>query len=43
MTKTELLNIKKNRLQELESNGKNIKCSGVIRKLKREIRNMETE
>jgi hypothetical protein len=33
--------IKKNRLQKLEQNGKNIKSTGVVRKLRREIRNMD--
>lgn len=32
---------KKNRLSTLESNGKNIKSPGVVRRLKREIRNLE--
>ena len=31
----------KNRLVTLEGSVKNIKCPGVIRKLKRQIRNME--
>lgn len=31
----------KNRLVTLESSAKNVKCPGVVRKLKRQIRNME--
>lgn len=35
---------KKNRLNKLVGHGeRNIKCPGVIRKLKREIRNLEKE
>ena len=41
MTKEVILAQKKNRLATLENNRKNVKCSGVIKKLKREIRNME--
>ena len=43
MTKTELLNLKQNRLQKLEGTPKNIKSNGCVRMLKRQIRNMETE
>ena len=43
MTQTNILELKKNRLQKLEANGKNIKSGGCLRKLKRQIRNMETE
>lgn len=43
MTKEQILASKKNRLQKLESSGKNIKCPGVAKKLRREIRNMELE
>ena len=35
------LAIMKNRLATLEENGKNTKSIGVVRKLKRQIRNME--
>lgn len=42
MTKEEKLNLKKIRLATLEARGeKNIKCGGVLRKLRREIRNLE--
>jgi len=41
MTQTEILALKKNRLQKLEASNKNIKCPGAVKKLKREIRNME--
>ena len=43
MTKTELLNLKKERLQKLEGSPKNVKCQGTVKKLKRQIRNMEME
>ena len=35
------LAIMKNRLETLEENGKNVKSSGVVRKLRRIIRNLE--
>ena len=41
MTNEQILALKKNRLVVLESNGKNVKCPGVIRKLKRQVRNFE--
>lgn len=41
MDKSVILAQKKNRLATLESNGKNVKCPGVVRKLRREIRNLE--
>lgn len=41
MTKEQTLALKKNRLATLEANPKNIKSGGVLRKLKRQIRNME--
>lgn len=41
MTNEQILNIEKDRLKNLESNGKNIKTMGVVRKLRRRIRNME--
>lgn len=41
MTNEQKLAIIKNRLIVLESNGKNIKCPGVVKKLHRQIRNME--
>ena len=41
MTKEQMLSLKKTRLSTLESNGKNIKCPGVVQKLRREIRNLE--
>ena len=41
MTKEVILAQKKNRLATRENNRKNVKCPGVIKKLKREIRNME--
>ena len=40
MTREQKLALMKNRLTVLESNGKNVKCSGVVRKLHRQIRNM---
>lgn len=43
MKKEEKLALMKNRLATLESSGtKNIKCPGVCKKLRRQIRNMET-
>jgi hypothetical protein len=41
MNKQDVLNLKKDRLQKLESNGKNVKSGGVVKRLRREIRNME--
>ena len=41
MTVEQKLALMKNRLATLEENGKNIKSPGVVRKLKRVIRNME--
>ena len=41
MTNTEKLALMKNRLVVLEGNGKNIKSPGVVRKLQRQIRNIE--
>lgn len=40
MTKEQVLALKKNRLAMLSTNSKNIKCPGVVRKLRREIRNI---
>lgn len=41
ITEKELLTIKKDRLNSLRNSSKNIKCPGVVRKLSREIRNLE--
>lgn len=41
MTREQKLAIAKNRMKTLESNGKNVKCPGVLRKLRRQVRNME--
>lgn len=43
MNKEQILLLKKNRLQKLEASGKNIKCPGVAKRLRREIKNMESE
>lgn len=43
MTNEQILARKKNRLQILESNGKNIKSGGVVKRLRREIRNLEKQ
>lgn|GEM_PF-3157798 len=43
MDKEVILKRSKDRLNRLEQNGKNIKSAGVIKKLKREIRNLEKE
>lgn len=40
MTKEIRLAILKNRLATLEMNGKNIKSPGVVRKIRRQIRNL---
>ena len=41
ITVEQKLALMKNRLATLEENGKNIKSPGVVRKLKRQIHNME--
>ena len=41
MKKEEVLALKKNRLAILIENGKNIDSQGVVKKLKREIGNLE--
>lgn len=41
MTVEQKLAIMKNRLATLENSPKNIKCPGALRKLRRQIRNME--
>lgn len=41
MTKEQKLAIMKNRLMTLKNSDKNVKCPGVVRKLSRQIRNME--
>lgn len=41
MTKEQILTQKKARLALLEGTPKNIKSGGVVRKLKRQIRNLE--
>lgn len=41
MNKEQKLALMKNRLSTLEGSGKNSKCPGVVRKLRRQIRNME--
>ena len=41
MTKNDILASKKARLAILESNNKNIKSQGVVKKLRRQIRNLE--
>ena len=41
MVKEQILNMEKDRLKKLESNGKNVKSMGVVRKLRRRIRKME--
>lgn len=40
MTNNEILALKKDRLSKLENNPKDIKAGGVVRKLRREIRNL---
>jgi len=41
MDKVAKLNLLKERLHKLENNSKNVKCGGVIQKLRRQVRNME--
>lgn len=41
MTKENELAFKKDRLMKLDGSPKNIKCPGVVKKLRRQIRNME--
>lgn len=43
MNNSEKLALMKNRLMYLQSNGKNIQSSGVVKKLVRQIRNLEQE
>ena len=43
MNKQDVLNLKKDRLQKLESNNKNLKSGGVVRRLRREIRGLERQ
>jgi hypothetical protein len=41
MTKENILAFKKDRLAKLENNPKDLKCGGVVRKLRRQVRNLE--
>ena len=41
MERTEKLAITKDRYNRLSNTVKNVKCPGVLRKLRRQIRNME--
>ena len=41
MTKEQMLALKKEKLNKLQNSPKNVKCPGVLRKLRRQIRNME--
>ena len=43
MTREEKLMIMKNRYSKLAGSPKNIKCPGTVKKLKRQIRNMESK
>lgn len=43
MNKKSILALKKNRLQCLKSNGKNVDSPGVVKKLTREIKKLEIE
>ena len=43
MTHEQKLTLMYERLKKLENSGKNIKCPGVVKRLKRDIRNMERE
>lgn len=41
MTNEQILALKKDRLAKLSESPKNIKCPGVVKKLRRQIRNIE--
>lgn len=41
MNKEQKLALMKNRLTTLEGTSKNVKCPGVVKALRREIRNLE--
>ena len=41
MTKEQKLALKKEKLNKLQNSPKNLKCPGVLRKLRREVRNLE--
>lgn len=41
MTKEQKLALMKDRLASLKNTEKNVKCPGVVRKINRQIRNME--
>ena len=41
MTKENMLALKKERMNRLQNSNKNVKCPGVLKKLRREVRNME--
>jgi hypothetical protein len=41
MNKEQILALKKDRFNKLAGTPKNIKCGGVVRKLRRSIRNLE--
>jgi len=43
MTKVEKYNLTVERYNKLKESPKNIKCGGVLKKLRRQIRHMETE
>lgn len=43
MTKEQKLAFMKNRLATLDGSNKNIKCPGVVKKLKRQIRGLESK
>lgn len=41
MTKEQTLALKKEKLNKLSNSPKNLKCPGVVRKLRRQVRNLE--
>lgn len=43
MTKNEKIALMQNRIKTLESTNKNVKCPGVLRALRREVRNLQNE
>lgn len=42
MKKVDKINLLKDRIKKMEGTEKNIKCPGVLRSLRRELRNMES-
>ena len=43
MTTTEKISLLEDKIAKLDGSPKNIKCPGVLRKLKRQLRNLKTQ